>query len=162
MLSLAQASPSIQPERSAVISAAQEIMHEARYCTLITLGSDGAPQAREVDPFPPGDDMVVWLATNRVTRKISEITRDPRVALTCLDASGSGYVTLLGKADIVDAADEKEQHWKEEWSPFYRDKNKGEDYVLIRVKPTRLEVVSYAHRLFNDPETWAPVSIAFP
>lgn len=161
-LALAQAGPAAQPDRTAVIDAAQEIMLRAQYCAMITLGSDGSPQARVVDPFPPEAGMVVWLATNPGTRKVAQIKRDPRVALSYIDASGGGYVTLLGKADLVESVTEKDARWKEEWSPFYKDKNKGSDYLLIRITPTRLEVVSYSHGILNDPTTWAPASISFP
>jgi general stress protein 26 len=161
-VALAQARPAAQPNRTAVINAAKEIMLEARYCAMITLGSDGQPQAREVDPFPPEEGMVVWLATNPATRKVAQVKRDPRVTLCYIDASGGGYVTLLGKAEVVDLAAEKAKRWKEEWSTFYKDKNKGSDYLLIRVTPFRLEVVSYAHGVFNDPETWMPVFLSFP
>lgn len=162
VLALAQTGPAAPPDRTAVINAATEIMLKARYCSMITLDSDGSPQVREVDPFPPEEGMVVWLATNPGTRKVAQIKHDPRVALSYIDAGGGGYVTLLGKADLVESVTEKEQRWKEEWSAFYKDKNKGSDYLLIRFTPTRLEVVSYAHRIVNDPTTWAPASISFP
>jgi general stress protein 26 len=161
-LALAQAGPVAKPDRTAVLDAAKEIMLKARYCALITLGNDGSPETRVVDPFPPEAGMVVWLATNPGTRKVAQIKRDPRVALSYIDTSGGGYVTLLGKADLVESVAEKEERWKEEWFPFYKDKNKGSDYLLIRVTPTRLEVVNYAHGILNDPTTWAPASISFP
>jgi general stress protein 26 len=162
VLTFAQADPATPPDRTAVINAATEIMLKARYCSMITLDSDGSPQVREVDPFAPEEGMVVWLATKPGTRKVAQIKRDPRVALSYLDPDGGGYVTLLGKADLVETVTEKDRLWKEEWSAFYKDKNKGGDYLLIRVTPTRLEVVSYAHGILNDPTTWAPASISFP
>jgi general stress protein 26 len=162
VLSLAQADPATLTDRTAVINAATEIMLKARYCSLITLDSDGSPQVREVDPFAPEDGMVVWIATNPGTRKVAQIEHDPRVALSCLDPGGGGYFSLLGKADLVESVTEKERLWKEEWVAFYKDRNKGDGYLLIRITPTRLEVVSYEHRLLNDPTTWAPVSISFP
>lgn len=162
VLTFAHADPAMPPDRTAVIDAATEIMLKARYCSMITLDGDGSPQVREVDPFAPEEGMVVWLGTNPGTRKVAQIKRDPRVALSYLAPDGGGYVTLLGKADLVESVTEKERFWKEEWSAFYKDKNKGSDYLLIRVTPTRLEVVSYAHKILNDPTTWAPASITFP
>ncbi len=49
------------------------------------------------------------------------------------DSASSGYVTLLGRARVVRDAEEKAAHWKDAWSSLYKDKNRGEDYVLIRV-----------------------------
>lgn len=36
---------------------------------------------------------------------------------------------------------------------------RGDDYLLIRVTPRRLEVVSERHRMTNDPVTWRPVVV---
>ncbi len=159
---VAQERPSAAPERAAVLQAAREVMEAARYCALITIGPDGHPQARTVDAFAPENDLTVWIGTNRVTRKVGEIRADPRVTLYYFDAGPMNYVTLLGTAEVIDDPAVKAKYWKEAWSSFYEDENRGSDYVLIRVRPVRLEIVSYTHNLINDPETWRPVTIVFP
>jgi len=149
-------------DRSVILKAAGELMGKARYCALVTVGPDGHPQARVVDAFAPEADMTVWIATNPVTRKVAEIGKDPRVTLYYFDPAGPGYVTLLGKAELVSDAAEKAKRWKEDWAAFYADKNRGDDYLLIRVRPSRLEIVSYAHGLLNDPKSWRPIAVEFP
>jgi general stress protein 26 len=101
--------------------------------------------------------MTVWIATTPVTRKVAEIRRDPRVTLSYFDSGSMSYVTLLGRAAIVTDAAEKAAHWKDEWAKLYKDKNRGDDYLLIRVKPSRVEIVSFAHGLAADPMSWRPV-----
>jgi PPOX class probable F420-dependent enzyme len=149
-------------ERPTVLKAARELMVKARYCALVTIGEDGHPQARAIDAFAPEDDMTVWIATNPVTRKVTEVKRDPRVTLYYYEPGGPGYVTLLGKAAVVTDPAEKAKRWKKDWAAFYKDENRGDDYVLIRVTPLRLEIVSHAHGLLNDPATWRPLAITFP
>jgi general stress protein 26 len=157
----AQAPQPAPPERPVIVAAARELMGKARYCALVTVGQDGHPQARIVDPLAPEGDMTVWIATNPLTRKVDQIRKDARVTLLYFHSGGPGYVTLLGTAEVVSDAAEKAKRWKEDWTPFYKDKNRGDDYVLIRVKPRRLEIVSEAHGLRNDPKTWRPLTIAF-
>src|SRR5450756_2698087 len=70
----AQVAPPDTPPRAQVIAAAKDIMQEARYSTLITIGRDGQPQARIVDPFPPDSDLTIWIATNPLTRKAVSYT----------------------------------------------------------------------------------------
>ena len=154
--------PGPAPERSAVIGAAKSIARNARFCTLVTLGDTGHPHARVVDPLPPDEDMTIWMATNPVTRKVEEIRKDPRVTLSWFDSSGPGYVTLLGTATMVTDPAEKAKRWKPDWKAFYKDEYRGDDYLLIRVTPRRLEVVSYADGIMNDPVTWRPVTVDFP
>jgi general stress protein 26 len=158
----APAEPAPAPDRAKVVRAAAQVMARARYCSLITLGPDGHPQSRIVDPFAPDPDLTVWIATNPVTRKVEQIKADPRVTLSCFDPSGPGYVTLMARAEIVTDRAETAKRWKEDWAAFYADKNRGPDYVLIRCKPFRLELVSYADGILNDPGTWRPVTLELP
>lgn len=148
-----------EPGKDQLLKAAREVMAAARYCAFITVGEDAHPQARIMDPFEPEADMTVWLATNPATRKVAEVRRDPRVTLLYFDSKGPAYVTLVGRASVVDDAAEKAKRWKEEWAQFYRDGNRGADYLLLRVAPRRLEIVSYPHGILNDPENWRPRSL---
>jgi general stress protein 26 len=105
--------------------------------------------------------MVVWMATTPSTRKVAQIRRDPRVTLSYFDPNSMGYVTLLGTAALVSNPAEKAKRWKEDWAKLYTDKNRGDDYLLIKVTPIRLEVSVESQGITNDPKTWRPVVIDF-
>lgn len=158
----AQGAPGAAPPRAQVVAAAREIMKGARYCTLVSIGLDGQPQARVVDAFAPDSGLTVWIATNAVTRKVGEIRHDPRVTLLYFNPTTFEYVTVIGRATLVDDAVQKAAHWKPEWSKLYKDENRGTDYLLIRVIPSRLEVVSVARGINNDPVTWRPTIVEWP
>jgi hypothetical protein len=98
---LAAQQPAASPDRTTVLKAATEVMAGAKYCTLITNGEDGQPQARVVDPFAPEAGMTVWIATNPITRKVAQIKKDRRVALSYVDVAKGAYVTILGRAELV-------------------------------------------------------------
>ena len=157
----AQQSAKAQPTRAEILSAARSIISKARYGTFVTLGEKGEPRARIVDPFSPDSSFTVWVATNSATRKVKEIKRDSRVVILWFEPENPGYVTLAGRAQVVSDKAEKEKHWKDDWKVFYKDKNHGEDYVLIRVKPTHMEVISRSAGLDGDPKTWVPASVDF-
>jgi PPOX class probable F420-dependent enzyme len=147
------------PEGARLQEVARGVMVKARYCTLVTVGEDGHPQARVVDPFAPEPDMAVWIATNARTRKVAQIARDPRVTLLYFDPAGPSYVALLGTAELVRDPAEASRRWKDEWASFYKEKNRGDDYLLIRVRALRLEVVSERDGVLNDPQTWRPAAV---
>lgn len=44
------------PDRAQVLSAARDVMKQARYASLVTVAADGQPQARIVDPAAPGEE----------------------------------------------------------------------------------------------------------
>lgn len=139
--------------------AAKKIMNSAGYCALITLDKEGRPRVRVMDAFPPEDDFTVWFGTNPESRKVGQIKNDSRVTLYYQDKDDSGYVMIHGKAELVDDLNEKEKHWKVEWEAFYPDKPDG--YLLIKVSPEWMEVVSYAYGITGDAVTWEPPKVTF-
>lgn len=150
------------PPRARVIAAAREVMKAARYATFVTLGERGEPQARIVDPGVPESSMTIWVATNPLTRKVIELKRDPRVTLLYFNAAAGEYVTVHGVATVVTDSAAKVRHWKSDWAPFYEKGPRGDDYLLIRVQPSRLEVVSPGRGIVSDPKTWRPVVVDLP
>ena len=139
--------------------AAREIMTSAGTCALITIDQEGRPRVRVMDPFVPESDFTVWFGTNPNSRKVDQIKKDPKVTLYYLDSDGSGYVMIHGTAQIVIDQEEKEKRWKVEWEAFYP--NKTEDYLLIKVSPEWLEVISYTRGIAGDPTTWEPPTVLF-
>jgi len=140
-------------------NAAREIMTAAATCALITLDEEGRPRVRVMDPFLPESDFTVWFGTNPKSRKVDQIKKNPKVTLYYLDSDASGYVMIHGKAQLVDDQKVKEKRWKDEWEAFYP--NKPEGYLLIKVSPEWMEVVSYTHGILGDPTTWQPPVIMF-
>ena len=155
----AQETESIDNERDTFIAAAKELMEAAKYCALITLDSTGHPQVRTMDPFSPGEGMLVWMGTNNSSRKVGEIQNDPRVTLYYEAPEGSGYVVIKGKAQLTDDPESIEKYWKDEWDEFYPDRNST--YMLIKVVPKKLEIISYKHGIVGSSKTWAVPYIEF-
>jgi len=150
-------SPPPVPDRAQVLSAAREVMKQARYASLITIAADGQPQARIVDPAGPGPDLTVWIATNPATRKVAQLRRNSRATLFYFDRATESYVTLLGSATLVTDPTEKARHWQPQWAPHYPEGPRSRQLTLIRFTPRTLEIVSAPHKLQGDPKTWRPV-----
>jgi general stress protein 26 len=142
-----------------LIVAAREIMTSAATCAFITLDQEGRPRARVMDPFMPESDFTVWLGTNSNSRKVDQIKNDPRVTLYYLKDDASGYVVIHGTAYLVNDQEEKDKRWKKEWEAFYPDNRKA--YLLIKIIPEWMEVISYAHGITGDPVSWEPPKVVF-
>jgi general stress protein 26 len=151
-----------QPAPAEIRAAAFDVMRAARYCTLVTIGEDGQPQARIVDPLVAESEGTIWIATNPLTRKVDDIKRDPRVTLMFFNPAANEYVTVFAKAGVVNDVTRKAAHWKAEWQPFYKEQTTGADFMLFEAKPFRLEISSPRHGLNNDPQTWRPVVLNIP
>ena len=151
--------PSTPLGRSELIAAAREIIASQQYCSLITQDQEGRAQARTVNPFSPEEDMAVWIATRPSTRKVQHIRHDSRVTLYYADhAKATGYVSIIGKALLVDDRAEmikrKRGYWDSAFPGF-------KDLILIKVVPERMEVLNYSRGANGDPVTWGAPSVEF-
>jgi hypothetical protein len=66
------------------------------------------------------------------------------------------------RRQVDDDMAHKAAYWKPSWGMMVKDGNRGSDFVLIRVQPSRLEVSSVARGIFNDPVTWRPAIVELP
>lgn len=155
----AQQSEQLDTLNIKLVSVAKEIMAAAETCALITLDHQGRPRVRAMDVVLPEDDLTVWFGTNPNSRKVGQIKNDARVTLYYLEKDSSGYVMIHGIAEIVNDQKEKDKRWKAEWEAFYPNKTK--DFMLIKVTPEWMEVVSYTHGILGNPITWEPARVVF-
>jgi general stress protein 26 len=145
------------PDRAALLAAARKIIGSQTYCALVTIDETGRPSVRTMNPFPPEEDMTVWMATNTNSRKIQHIRRDPRVTLYYANhGTATGEVVIAGRAELtVDAAEiqkRKRAYWDQAFPGL-------QNLTLIKVVPERLEVVNYKAGLNNDPATFRAPSL---
>lgn len=138
---------------------AKEIMANTNTCALITVDSLNCPRVRMMGTLQPDGDFTVWFGTNPKSRKVAQIQQNPEVTVYYIEEGNSGYVMLQGTAQLVNTIKEKKIYWKDEWEQFYP--NYPEDYLLIKVTPKWLEVVSYKHNIISESDTWEPQKILF-
>ena len=145
--------------RDTVILAAHEIMSETTYCGLVTVDSLGQPQIRTMNPFPVKEDLVIWFATARTSRKVREIKNNPKVCVYFADhINAKGYVNMNGTATVIDDKELLVKMKRDYWNgiPGWQD-----IFVLIRIDPESLEIINYKHGLNNDPKTFKAPGISF-
>ncbi len=153
----AQGTNPAPPGRAKVIAAAREIIAPLQYCALVTVDQAGELHVRTMNPFPPEEDMAVWMATTTLSRKVQEIRRNPRVSLYYADQTkAAGYVTISGRAVLVDDMKEILKRKRAYWDQAFPGLK---NIVLIKVVPERLEVVNYKAKLGADPETFRATTI---
>lgn len=145
--------------RDTLLVAAREIMTANPYCALATIDSAGQPQVRTMNPFPLGDEMVIWFATSRKSKKVIEIRNNPNVSVYYSDhANSNGFVNITGTAVVIDDKEllikMKRKYW--EGMPNWQDV-----FVLIKITPKNLDVINYRHGLNNDPETFRAHTLKF-
>lgn len=145
--------------RDSLLSYARTIVDSAQCKVLISVDENGQPHAREMSPFAPEKDWIIWLGTTKGSRKTNQIEHNPNVIVYYYDTKGMSYVSASGKASLVNDSGKKANYWVDNWKRFYHDRDKN--YMLIRVIPDSIEVCSFRYKLFWDPVTGIPHSVDF-
>ena len=145
--------------RDTIILATHEIINETTYCGLVTIDSLGQPQIRTMNPFPVKDDLIIWFATSRTSRKIREIKNNPKVCVYFANhLTAKGYVNINGSASVIDNRELLIQMKRDYWSGIQGWQDK---FVLIKIIPKSIEIINYKHGLNNDPDTFKAPTISF-
>ncbi|UCG14018.1 MAG: pyridoxamine 5'-phosphate oxidase family protein [Deltaproteobacteria bacterium] len=144
----------ITPER--VLEVANAIINGVEFGFLITRSESGEANARIMHPFAPEQDLAIWFGTSQESRKMREIQRDNRVTLAFYDSKETAYTTLIGTALVERDVDTRRKYWREEWLAFFPEGPEGEDYVLVKFIPSRIEVMSFAHGILPKPYRLRP------
>ena len=159
LIGIAQHTKNSNFSKADLIKSALEIMNSTGTCALVTQDNKGISRVRIMDPFPPEKDLTVWLGTNPKSRKVSQIKKNNKVTLYYRDKDDSGYVMIHGKAELINNQKEKNKYWKDTWKSFYP--NKKESYLLIKITPIWMEIVSPPRNIVGDDGTWEPPTIYF-
>ncbi len=114
-----------------------------RDAILATIRKDGSPQATPI--WYHWDGQVMRMSTTASTRKAHNVRRDGRVSV-CVDDPMSGtYLTLFGRAEIVEGDPElvREESWPLLLRYFQEDEARARwqriapGRVVIRLRPDR-------------------------
>ena len=142
-----------------LIKVGKMIIKDGGICSLITIDKEGIARARAMDGFAPEEDLTIWFGTHSQSRKVEQIKNNPKVSLYYLDKDNSGYVLIHGKAELINDLKTKKKYWKDHWDAYYPDTEK--DYLLIKVTPIWIEVLSDKHGIKNDPKNWEVPRVDF-
>ncbi|MCK3769292.1 pyridoxamine 5'-phosphate oxidase family protein [Microbacterium aerolatum] len=107
---------------------------EQRHAVVSPLGADGRPQAAYL-PLTATDAGELVFDAKLDSRKISNIRRDPRIAVVMGGADGA-TLQIEGHADVLDgsqAARYGEQYLRA--FPEFTDSVRGRSVVIVRVRP---------------------------
>ena len=154
-----QDTPKQKLSRDSLMVIARAIIDSADCRAFITVDEHGKPCARTMSAFPLEENFVVYLGTNPNSRKVKQIRQNPNVIVYFYDSKGLSYVSLIGKARLVDDAEKKAHYWVEGWNRWYPDRD--EDYILIEVTPERLEMFSFQYEVMGEHPLWTVPSVDF-
>lgn len=123
-----------------LLAAARDTIAEVPFCWVMTRAQDGGVSARVVKNYSgvaEENPWIRWFLARPDSRKAAEIRRDDRVALAYQHNTGDAYVTLVGRADLVDERSAVETRLRRVDDP---DGSLAAKLIAVRVTVVRIEV----------------------
>ncbi len=120
------------------------------YGFLATCATTG-PSVRLVQHLRVDDDAAVWIGTSRRSRKVSELLERDAVSYAVEDRNSFSYVAVRGHGEVVEDQHHASALWDPGLAPFFPAGPAGGDFVLVRVAPSSVEVMSFADGVHPDP-----------
>jgi general stress protein 26 len=145
------------PDVRTELNVANQIMTAAGCGSIITLDESGQASSRPVRTLVSDENFTrITIPTDANSRKTHHVRINPNIVLSYVDTPSRGYVTMIGKAMLVDSQEEKRAAWLEPFTAFWPDGPETEEYLLIVFTPARIEMRSYTQGVAESPTRWTP------
>jgi PPOX class probable F420-dependent enzyme len=112
------------PAGRRISDAVRAFLEQPRFAVMATINRSGTPQLTVMWYALHPDDDVVILNTSRGLLKARNLRRDPRMSLCVED--GPRYVTLEGRAELIDDRAQQEREVNELIAPRYIGQRLGQ------------------------------------
>lgn len=120
------------------------------YGFLVTTG-ESCPSVRLVQHLRVDDDATVWIGTSPRSRKAQEVADSPRVVYAVEDRPRFAYASLTATVNVVTDHALRCSLWEPGLQAFFPDGPDGDDFVLLRLAPVEIELMSFAEGVHPAP-----------
>jgi general stress protein 26 len=138
-------------DASGLLQIARGIVDKVAMPLAITVGPQGEANARVVQTSKLSDDWTLRFMTDRRSRKAQEIGRTGRMTLAYQCDAENSYVTLVGRARIIDDVAVKKAIWNPASYKWHPGGPTDPNVVLIDFIADRIELWSSTHAVTPDP-----------
>lgn len=104
---------------------------------MTTVCKDGSLNSRPMVTQEPQFDGGLWFFTRADSAKVGEVEEEGQVNLTYENSQETVYVSLSGKATLVQDRQQIEKLWKEELTAWFPEGLKDPQLALLRVDVCR-------------------------
>lgn len=142
-------------EREAHLQKLAELIDDVEVAMLTTVAEGGRLVSRPLATCNADDfDGRLWFMTSADSPKVAEIERDPRVNVAYASRAENTYVSVAGRARVIDDRAQIERLWKPGMGVFFRGGKDDPDLRLICVEAESAEY-------WDGPSTWAGKALYF-
>lgn len=114
-------------------------IEEVRICLFTTLSQKDEFSSRPMATAKVEEDGSIWFFTNEYSLKSKEISKENEVTLGYSNPSDNTYITVNGKAELVDDRVRKEAYFSAPVKAWFPDGVDDPRLILIKVTPAAAE-----------------------
>jgi general stress protein 26 len=111
-----------------------DLIKGAHSAVLVTTGEDGALQARPMGCLQKKFEGVLWFLTFRHSPKAADISANDRVLVSYADPARYEYVSVVGRARVLDDRDRIKELWTEGLRVWFPDGPDNPELVVLAVE----------------------------
>jgi general stress protein 26 len=110
-----------------------DIVKGAHAVVLLSHGDGGKIIGRPMAIARVEEDTTVYLVTDIESKKVDEISRDPRVSMSV--QNGDGYVMIEGDCRVSQDRRLIDQLWQDSWKPWFEGGKADPSIAILVVTP---------------------------
>lgn len=142
-----------------LVDVALGILRSHPYGFLATRAVDGGSSVRLVQHLRVDDDATIWIGTSPRSRKVQEIEGHAQVSYSVEQRESFAYATVAGPATIVGDVETRAELWEEGLRAFFPAGPEGDDFVVVRFRSQRIEMMDFAGSIHPQPYGLVPAVI---
>ena len=117
-----------------------ELIHGIRFAMLTTTARDGTLHSRPMATQDQRFAGELWFFTGRASHKVEDIRERPEVNVAYADPARQRYVSVVGRADLVDDPARVRELWSPALTAWFPGGVDDPDLGLLRVRPTQADL----------------------
>lgn len=128
-----------------------DLIREIDICMLVTR-TDGSVRGRPMSNNGEVEyDGDTWFFSARDSGKVDEIKSDPRVELAYIATDQGTWVSIEGRAEIVEDDERKRALWQDDLKAWFPGGPADDGVVLLKVHADRVHVWAKGEELLIQP-----------
>lgn len=145
-------------DAAGIFGVAVGLLRANPYGFLITVGGGGV-RSRLVQHLRVDDDATIWIGTSPRSRKAADVSAGREACYSVEDRAAFAYVTVTGRAAVCGDAGQRRAKWESGLAAFFPGGPGGDDFVLLRLAPVRIELMHFALGVHPEPYGLVPAVI---
>jgi general stress protein 26 len=129
------------------------------YGFLITVPAGDGLHSRLVQHLHVDDDATIWIGISPRSRKAADVAGGDMACYSVEDRAAFGYVTVTARPALSADLAQRRALWEDGLAAFFPGGPEGDDFVLLRLSPVRIELMNFARAVHPDPYGLVPAVI---